>query len=41
MTGQGLADELDVIAVRCASLPLLDDRPEEEILGYDEHGLPA
>ncbi len=40
-SGQGLADELNVIALRCAGLPLLDDRPEEEILGYDERGLPA
>lgn len=38
---QGLADELTAIALRCARLPLLDDRPDEEILGYDEHGLPA
>jgi antitoxin VapB len=35
-----LADELDEIALRCASLPLLDERSEEEILGYDAHGLP-
>jgi antitoxin VapB len=35
-----LADELDEIARRCASLPVLDPRPAEEILGYDEHGLP-
>lgn len=39
--GQGLADELNVIALRCAKFPVLDDRPEEEILNYDEHGLPA
>lgn len=39
--GRGLADELKAIALRCASLPLLDDRSDEEILGYDEHGLPA
>lgn len=39
--GQDLASELDAIARHCAALPLLDDRPEEEILGYDEHGLPA
>ncbi|MGH8997007.1 MAG: type II toxin-antitoxin system VapB family antitoxin [Acidimicrobiales bacterium] len=39
--GRDLAAELDAIALRCAALPLLDDRPEEEILGYDEHGLPA
>jgi antitoxin VapB len=35
-----LADELDEIALRCASLPVLDDRPQDEILGYDAHGLP-
>lgn len=39
--GPDLADELTAIALRCARLPLLDDRPEAEILGYDEHGLPA
>jgi antitoxin VapB len=36
-----LADELDEIALRCAALPVLDARPEDEILGYDAHGLPA
>jgi len=35
-----LADELDRIARRCATLPVLDGRPEDEILGYDEQGLP-
>ncbi|MGH3978413.1 MAG: type II toxin-antitoxin system VapB family antitoxin [Pseudonocardiaceae bacterium] len=39
-TGRGLADELDEIAVRCAALPVLDERPEDEILGYDDVGLP-
>ncbi len=37
----GLVGELTAIALRSASLPHADDRPEEEILGYDEHGLPA
>lgn len=37
---RALADELDEIALRCAALPVLDDRPMDEILGYDEHGLP-
>jgi len=36
-----LADELDRIALRCAALPLLDTRSDDEILGYDEHGLPS
>ena len=39
--GRDLAAELDAIALRCASLPVLDERPDEEILGYDERGLPA
>jgi len=39
-SGRPLADELDDIALRCASLPVLDDRSAEEILGYDEHGVP-
>ncbi len=28
------------ITDRIAALPTLDDRPADEILGYDEHGLP-
>ena len=39
--GRDLATELDSIALRCAALPLLDQRPIDEILGYDENGLPA
>lgn len=35
-----LADELEEIAERCASLPVRDKRSADEILGYDEHGLP-
>jgi len=38
--GHSLADELDAIAKRCAALPVLDARFADEILGYDEHGLP-
>jgi len=40
-TADVLADELNAIALRCAHLPILDDRPEETILGYNEHGLPS
>jgi antitoxin VapB len=35
-----LAAELDEIALHCARLPLRDSRTPDEILGYDEHGLP-
>ena len=39
-TRRRLADELQDIAEHCASLPVLDGRQAEEILGYDEVGLP-
>ena len=35
-----LADELDEIARHCAHLPVQDARTAEEILGYDDRGLP-
>ena len=38
--GRRLADELDEIALHTASLPVLDGRDADAILGYDEHGLP-
>ena len=39
--GRNLAAELDEIALHCASLPVLDDRTVQVILGYDERGLPV
>ena len=36
-----LADELEEIAKQCSSLPALDPRTADEILGYDRHGLPG
>jgi antitoxin VapB len=36
-----LADELDEIARHCASLPILDKRSDDEIIGYDDSGMPA
>ena len=35
-----LAAELVEISCRCAALPDLDQRTPDEILGYDDHGLP-
>jgi antitoxin VapB len=36
-----LREELAAIRHRCATLPVIDNRRAEEILGYDERGLPA
>lgn len=38
--GRRLADELDEIALHCSRLPVRDSREPNEILGYDENGLP-
>lgn len=35
-----LAEELNRIALHCASLPRRDDRSPEGIIGYDDLGLP-
>jgi antitoxin VapB len=35
-----LADDLTEIARRCAALPVVDARSPDEILGYDDTGLP-
>ena len=37
--GKRLAEELDEIALHCASLPVLDNQRGKEIQGYNEHGL--
>ncbi len=36
-----LREELAAIRGRCSTLPVLDARTEDEILGYDDRGLPA
>ena len=35
-----LIEQLHAIARRVKALPVLDDRTPDEILGYDENGLP-
>ena len=35
-----LKDEIMEISRRCAALPSLTGRSADEIIGYDEHGLP-
>jgi antitoxin VapB len=37
---RSLRDDLREIGRRCAALPTLDDRAADEILGYDDRGLP-
>lgn len=34
-------DEILRIGQECAALPVLDSRTPDDILGYNEHGLPA
>ena len=38
---QRLIDDLREIRLRCAALPDLDTRTPDEVLGYDENGLPS
>jgi antitoxin VapB len=38
---RSMAAEVRWIQERIAALPILDPRPSDEILGYDEHGLPS
>jgi antitoxin VapB len=40
-SGRRLADELDQLALHCANLPVLDNRSVEDILSYDDNGLPG
>ena len=35
-----LADRLMEIGARCAALPVLDPRSPDEMIGYDEFGVP-
>ena len=39
--GRDLCEELDEIARHCASLPVVDHREPDDIIGYDAHGLPT
>ena len=38
---RSLIDEMEAISKHCSSLPVLDPRTPDEILGYDEFGLPS
>jgi hypothetical protein len=35
-----MAGQVEDLLRRVDSLPTLDSRPDDEILGYDEHGMP-
>ena len=36
-----ITEKLVRIGQECSALPVLDGRTPDELLGYDEHGLPA
>jgi antitoxin VapB len=38
--GRRISEELRAIGERCSALPVLDSRTPEEIIGYDERGVP-
>jgi antitoxin VapB len=38
---KGIAEDLLEIGRRFSALPVLDDRSDDEILGYDDNGLPS
>ena len=40
-TGRSMADDIMEISRHCASLPVYDTRTEDEILGFDEFGVPT
>jgi antitoxin VapB len=35
-----LLEDMEEIRLRCATLPIIDNRRPDEIIDYDEHGLP-
>jgi len=39
--GPDLLRSIETLAQRCAALPVLDHRSTEQILGYDDQGLPT
>jgi hypothetical protein len=40
-SGRTLTDELNEIALRCARRPVISDLSADEVLGYDDSGIPA
>lgn len=40
-TPEGVRAAIDRIVAEVAELPVLDGRTPDEIVGYDEHGLPS
>lgn len=41
MVSHPMREEILRIGKECAALPVLDNRTADEILGYDENGLPS
>ena len=38
---RSLADDLNAIALRCAKRPVVSQLSDDEILGYDDSGIPS
>lgn len=37
----GVAERLRRLAIEVSALPIIDDRSDDELIGYDEDGLPS
>ena len=40
-SGRAMAEELMEIGARCSRLPVISDMSADEVLGYDEFGIPS
>ena len=41
LSGEELIDRMTAISDQCAALPVLDPRSPDDIVGYDEFGVPS
>ncbi len=41
LSGRSMAEDLREIGTRCSNLPVISQLTEDEVLGYDEFGIPT